>query len=198
MRTKWIVLAVWIIIIGAPSAARADGFFTPFLGLTFGGSTGVTDHDLLKDKSRFVGGFAIGGMVKGVMGLEFDFGYAPNFYGLSSTVKQTNVMTAMGNLIVGIPIGGTRGAGVRPYISGGVGVIRRDFDFGPGLIGIQNTDFGFDLGIGLNIYVGDHFGLRGDVRHFRTAKSDGVLNGADFGPDAFNFTRATAGIVVRF
>jgi hypothetical protein len=198
MRSSRSLLVACVIACGVPATARADGFFTPFAGINFGGSTGVTAQDSLRDRSRLDFGVATGGMIKGIVGFEFDLGYSGTFYGTSSAVKQTNVLTAMGNLIVGVPIGGTTGAGVRPYISGGVGIIRRDFEFASGLLSTQNTDLGFDLGVGLNIYLTDHFGFRGDLRHFRASKGDGILNGVDFGTDAFNFTRAAVGIVIRY
>ena len=55
-------------------------------------------------------GVNAGFMGKGIIGAEFSFGYAPNFFG-EADVKNRE-MDYMANLIVGIPIGGTHGGGV--------------------------------------------------------------------------------------
>ncbi len=55
---------------------------------------------------------------------KFDFGYSPNFFGVSNSnpdfdlIGDGNVTTAMGNMVVGAPLGA-----LRPYASGGVGLI---------------------------------------------------------------------------
>ncbi len=52
----------------------------------------------------------------GIFGVEFDLGYSPNFFGVSNPnatinlIGDGNVTTAMGNLILGAPLGP-----VRPY-----------------------------------------------------------------------------------
>jgi hypothetical protein len=53
-------------------------------------------------------------MGAGVIGGELDFGYAPNFFGSQGEFGSNYVMDVMGNLIVGIPVGGTRGKGCGP------------------------------------------------------------------------------------
>ena len=70
-------------------------------------------------------GASFGWMGHGAIGFEVDFGYSPNFFRISpdngsfDLVGDSNVTTLMGNVLVGAPIGG-----VRPYASGGVGLIR--------------------------------------------------------------------------
>jgi opacity protein-like surface antigen len=145
-------------------------------------------------------GVSAGGMGGGVFGAEFDFGYSPNFFDEDSVFGKNNVLTAMGNLIIGIPFGGQRGAGLRPYVTGGVGLIRTDFD---GLFegeGSSSNDFGFNLGGGVMGFFSDHVGLRGDLRYFRTLESgldedDNLLPDFDLGN--FDFWRASIGIVIR-
>src|SRR6266850_1109958 len=64
---------------------------------------------------------------------ELDFGWTPSFVGATSTHNAVNEANMTGNLIVGIPIGGTHGASIRPYVVGGVGLLRataKASDFG--------------------------------------------------------------------
>ncbi len=68
-------------------------------------------------------------MGAGIFGFEVDFGYAPNFFESTEgdadfDYGDSNVTTLMANVILGIPIGGQTGLGIRPYVSGGVGLIR--------------------------------------------------------------------------
>ena len=68
-------------------------------------------------------------MGAGAIGFEVDFGYTPNFFETTSDdgfdfASDSNVTTFMGNLIVGAPIGGQHGFGIRPFAVGGVGLLR--------------------------------------------------------------------------
>ena len=69
-------------------------------------------------------------MGAGIAGFEIDFGYTPNFFELTEgdadfDYGDNNLTTLMANLTLGAPIGGQSGIGLRPYASGGVGIIRR-------------------------------------------------------------------------
>ena len=50
----------------------------------------------------------------GVLGFEGDIGYSPDFFG-KTDIGGSSVLTATGNLVFGIPIGGQKGVGIRPY-----------------------------------------------------------------------------------
>jgi opacity protein-like surface antigen len=136
-------------------------------------------------------GFNIGGMSGGVVGAEFDFGYTPNFFGSDSGVQKSGVMTIMGSLIAGIPVGGQSGPGIRPYGIFGIGLIRRKIEFSEALDDISSNDFGYNVGGGIMGFFTNVFGVRGEYRYLRRFKSD------DLGR-TFNFSRATLGIILRF
>ena len=171
-----------------PTIARADGFFSPFAGFNFGNSEG-------NGRSNFGGD--VGWMGSGIAGLEFDFGYSPNFFGSSGDFGDNNVLTAMGNLIVGVPVGGTQGSGWRPYATIGAGLMRTDVTGrpAPGFIPkISDNNFGMNVGAGIMGFASDHFGVRGDLRYFhdfREAPSETVQFGS------FHYWRASFGIVLR-
>src|SRR5262245_20197294 len=116
---KAIVLSATVALVCAPSVARADGWVNPWAGVNFSGSFNDT-----------TAGFGVnaGGMGAGVIGGEVAFGFNPDFFGDSSDFGSNNELDLMGNLIVGIPIGGSSGAGFRPYVTGGLGLIRTHFD----------------------------------------------------------------------
>lgn len=182
-----LVLSVVTVIMSAPTDARADGFFAPFAGVNFGGAPVESGPNW---------GFSAGGMGGGVIGGEFDFGFAPNIFGES---VDNHALTAMGNVIVGIPVGGQRGPGLRPYVVGGLGLIRSHQEASPGFAELNANDFGFDVGGGVMGFFSDHVGLRGDLRYLRTITSD--LNDSDADPELglgdLDFWRASISIVIR-
>jgi len=183
----------------APSAAWADGYFVPFFGANFGGEVGRPLSETVDERNRFAWGFGVGGMAGGIFGAEFDFGYTHNFYASNgAVVTKSNLITAMPALVIGIPIGGQTGGGVRPYVLAGAGLLRRDLDFDT-LDSVSRNDFGYTLGGGVMGYFTDHVGLRGDLRYFRNFKVDDIdLTGVDFERGTFNFGRASLGLLFRF
>ena len=178
-----------------PAPAHADGFVSPFVGVDFANNSVDVRNDISKGKLNF--GFDAGAMGAGVIGGEFDFGYAPNFFGDQGAYGDNHVLTAMGNLIVGIPVGGTSGPGIRPYGTIGLGLIRTQ------VTGIQNSgvvpkisdnEFGLNAGVGVMGFFGDHVGLRGDLRYFHNLQGN-TINAIDWG--GFHFWRASIGLVLR-
>ncbi len=185
MRRRALELLVFLATVGivsSPTQAYAEGYLSPWAGVNFGNSQA-------EGKKTF--GATAGYMGAGVIGGELDFGYSPNFFG---EAIENHALTVMGNLIVGVPVGGTRGAGIRPYVTGGVGIIRTNVSGGL-TSSTSNSDLGFNAGAGVMGYFSDHVGVRGDVRYFRDLQDDsGPLN-IDVG--AFHFWRASVGLVLR-
>ena len=183
----------------APSAAWADGYFVPFIGANFGGNVGKPLSETVDERNRMTWGFGVGGMAGGIFGAEFDFGYTHNFYASDGTVvTKSNLITAMPALVIGIPIGGQTGGGVRPYFLAGAGLMRRDLDFNT-LDSVSENDWGYTLGGGVMGYFSDHVGLRGDLRYFRNFKADIIeATNIDFERGTFNFGRASIGVLFRF
>jgi len=184
----------------APSIASADGYFVPFIGANFGGDVGVPLDQVSLDRNRMTYGFGVGGMMGGIFGIEFDLGYTHHFYSTEGDVNASgNLLTAMPALVIGIPIGGQKGGGVRPYFVAGAGLMRRDVDFAT-LDSVTENDWGYTLGGGLMINFNDSFGIRGDVRYLRNFKADvfDLLSDFEFERGTFNFGRATVGALFRF
>lgn len=186
---KVLILAATVAVLWSPTPASADGFVSPWVGSNFA-----------RNADGSVGSFGVtaGSMGAGVIGGEFDFGYSPSYWD-KNVFGNNNVLDVMGNVIVGIPIGGQRGPGLRPYVTGGLGIVRRDFDGLFNTVGGSNTDFAYNLGGGVMGYFGTHFGLRGDLRYMRTINSDVTDNDFDpeFGLGDFHFWRASFGVVFR-
>lgn len=178
-----------VVILSSSAPAYADGFISPWIGANFAQEIG---------DGRTAIGFTGGGMGGGVFGAEFDFGYSPSFFGEDNVFGDNNVVTMMGNLILGIPFGGQVGGGVRPYGSGGLGLIRSSAEDLLSLETFTENTLGWNLGGGIMGYFGDHFGIRGDLRYFRTIGLDELLGGHfEAGTDSINFWRVSVGVVFR-
>jgi hypothetical protein len=186
---KVLVLSATLAVVSAPTVARADGYISPFVGANFGNNSG---------NGRANVGIDAGWMGAGGIGIEADFGYAPNFFGNSGVFEANSVTDLMANVVLGVPARGQKG-GVRPYVTIGLGLIRSKIDAAPG--GVQHfftdSEAGLDIGGGVMGYFSEHVGIRGDVRYFRDLKNNTVANdfNVDFG--AFHFWRASFGIVLR-
>src|SRR5687767_7098493 len=145
----------------APSVASAACNFVPFIGANFGGNVGRPLSETVDERNRLAWGFGVGGMAGGIFGAEFDFSYTNNFYASDGTVvTKSNLITAMPALVIGIPVGGQSGPGIRPYVLAGAGILRRDLDFNT-VDTLSRNDFGYTLGGGIMGYFSDRVGLRG-------------------------------------
>lgn len=178
--------------VAAPIQARADGFVSPWAGVNFGGG-GI-------DNGRGAFGVDAGGMGAGIIGAELDFGYSPSFFGTQNDFGHNTVIDLMGNVIIGAPVGGTHGPGVRPFVTAGVGLLRTQIDGGTvANVSSSNNMFGWNAGVGVMGYFTDHFGLRGDVRYLRGFKdlNTGVTSIDLNGGNQLHFWRASIGVVFR-
>jgi opacity protein-like surface antigen len=184
-----------------PTRASADWLFTPFVGATFGGDAevgGTGDDFKNKFERRLSYGATLGWMGAGVIGFEADFGYSPNFFRADDNssnfnlIGDGNVTTLMGNLVIGAPLGA-----VRPYASGGVGLLKSKVDSAGQFLDASRNDLGYDLGAGVMGFFGGNVGLRGDVRYFRSLQSNDP-NGVDFSLGNFRFWRGTLGLTLKF
>jgi|KBSMisStandDraft_5_1062788.scaffolds.fasta_scaffold65600_2 opacity protein-like surface antigen len=190
---KFIVASAAVAAICAPAPAHADGFVSPWAAVQFGGRIDNVREDV--DRGRAAFGVTAGGMGAGIIGGEIDFGYSPSFFGTENDFGNNTVIDVMGNIIIGVPIGGTTGGGVRPYFTGGVGLLRSQIDGGTFFnVSSSTNEFGWNAGGGVMGFFNDHFGLRGDFRYMRAFSGD-IVHGLDLGK--LNFTRLSIGVVIR-
>lgn len=182
---------VLALVLAVAAPARADWLLTPYFGVSFGGAT--------QGENLTYGG-SIGFMGAGIFGVEFDAAIAPHLLdvddGIDLDIADSNATTLMGNLIIGIPIGRERG--VRPYVSGGAGLIRTSVSTADDFFDIDDNSFGVNAGGGVMIFVRDNFGLRGDLRYFRSVQDSGAGDDIDLDFGSFDFWRGTFGVTFRF
>ena len=196
---------VLITSVAAPSKASADWLLTPFVGWNWGGTANLLESDDFDDEfeQKAMFGASLAWMGAGVFGFEVDFGFSPNFFENTSgsgdfEFADSNLTTVMGNLIIGVPIGGQHGVGFRPYAVGGVGLVKSRLGSSGDLFNVDSTDWGFNVGAGAMFFFSDNVGLRGDVRYFRSLEDVEPIDDFNIGFADFRFWRGTLGVTIRF
>lgn len=174
------------LVLASPATSGAQTFVTPFAGATFGGDS--PDERLTYGGSvLFMGRFA---------GLEIDFGYTPEFFeddDVLALVDDSNVTSLSANLVLGVGDGP-----VRPYVTGGVGVLRSHItSAGQFFDDVSQNDLGVNAGAGVILMFSERVGLRGDARYFRSLQD---INAGDLAVSLgnFDFWRAYAGVAFKF
>ena len=198
-------ILVFVSAVATPRQAAADWLFTPFVGLNWGGTANFSDAGDLEDEFEQKGTFgaSLAYMGGGIAGFEIDFGYSPNFFenttgGDDFVFGDSNVTTLMANITLGAPVGGQSGMGIRPYASGGVGIIKSRVDDAEQFFNVDSTDWGFNVGAGIAGFFTDNIGLRGDVRYFRSLQDNEPDDELDVALSDFRFWRGTVGVTFRF
>jgi hypothetical protein len=170
--------------------AHAQGFISPLIGFDFGGDSGCATASDCEDKNSNIG-IAFGSL--GTVGYEGELAYARNFFG-ETPGTSSNVLTFMNNLMIAPRIGP-----VRPYVLFGVGLIKTHVELTvPSLLESSNTNFGWDFGGGLMVFFGDHLGVRGDLRRFKSFQTSELIPFLPLGDEKLGFNRAAAAVVFAF
>jgi hypothetical protein len=185
----------------SPATARADWLFTPNMGVSFGGDA----------NTNLTYGLSLAWMGEGILGVEADVSFIPEIFDADDTafdgvfdldLTDSNVTSFMGNVIVGVPIGGTTGAGFRPYVAGGLGWMSLnvednldDFD----LFEDDSADsFAVNIGGGAAGLFSDNIGVRGDIRFYRGFVDDDVVPAGFDDLRDVDFWRGTVGVTFRW
>ena len=172
----------------AATDVRAQAFFSPFIGYDFGGDSGCqTLRGCEEKKTNF--GVSFGSLGRAT-GFEQEIAYAKNFFG-STSGEDSSVLTIMSNVMIAPKIGP-----VRPYGLFGVGLMKVNVNLTPGaLVSFTNNHFAWDAGAGVMFFFGEHFGIRGELRHFHSFQD---LNIEGFSADnKLYYGRASIAIVLK-
>lgn len=186
-----------MVVLGTAAAARpahAEGFVNAGLGISFGSSAA-------QGRANFVG--AIGWLPREPIGVELDVTYAPSFFKNPGSFTENRLTTVMANVMfAGIDHdrGGffrrRRRERLRPYVSGGFGLMSERVDSPDGRL--SDNHLGVNLGVGVIALPREDFGIRADIRFFQDliGTTHGSTSGIDFG--SFHFWRASIGFAVAF
>lgn len=186
---------------GFPSTAKAEWHLTPLIGQTFGSSTTLLDFELATDKAHWHFGGLVTLIGDGPLGIEGLFVFTPSFFERSSSVPELPPVTSsyqmslMGNVVIAAPRSWNE-YGLRPLLSGGLGMMRSSSDDVSQLLPVRLNQLGYNIGGGAVGFLSDRAGIRFDVRYFRMQPTD--LPGLAVGGRArLSFWTASLGVVIR-
>lgn len=201
MRAPWVAAAaLWLL---APAPAAAEWQVRPFIGFTFGGTTTFVDPEKAIGTRNAVIGVS-GGWLGEFIGFEGDFGRAPGFFQsdeltVSPDIKlRTSAVTTLtGNVVIALPAR-MAGYGLRPYFSGGAGLMHIDTVTQLQIIDVNRTLPTLSLGGGVTGFLSNSVGLNWDVRRLNTLRGEGQTLGASLGREQLSFWRATMAVALRY
>jgi hypothetical protein len=200
----------------APRPARAgEWHFTPSLGVTFAGSTTLNDLQLGADKKHFNFGGMVSRFGDGVIGVEGIFLYTRHFFEFDGprdpanaiapvAIAKSYTMSLSGNVVLTVPKRWTEYF-LRPYVSGGFGLLRAvaiDQPSSPGgqsLLPVTANMPAFTIGGGAIGFFSQGTGVRFDLRYHDGLRRDpgsNPLNGLS--QDLrLHYMTAEIGVVIR-
>jgi hypothetical protein len=198
MRTAWLALALWLL---APGPAAAEWQVRPFIGFTFGGVTTFVDPEVAIGTQNAVVGIS-GGWLGETFGVEADFGRAPGFFQTDDAPEEVRlvssaVTTLTGNVVIALPRR-LAGYGLRPYFSGGAGLMHIDTVGRFQILDLHRTLPMLSLGGGVTGFLTNRVGLNWDVRRLNTLRGEGETLGNSLGREQLSFWRATMAVALRY
>jgi opacity protein-like surface antigen len=191
-----ILVAGFVVSLLLPAVARADFFITPFAGIKFAGNASIVELDFGASNTKFTLGAMAGVLGDGIFGVEADAAYVPRFFERSSgtVVTRSHVFTLMGNVIVAVPRTIT-GYSLRPFISGGAGLMKVKIDDLLDILPVNSNLFGINVGGGAMGPLTNLVDVRLELRWFKS-----VTSGSEtpvFPGTALSFWRAAVGLTIR-
>lgn len=197
-----LAVALCVLLLLTPGRAWAEWQIKPFLGGTFGTSTTFVDLERAypegeSGKRNLTVGVS-GAWLGDIVGFEVDLSIAPGFFerGDQELLLSSRVTTLTGNVVLTPPRRLTRYT-LRPYLVGGIGLMRVRFDEFIGTLRVRDTLTAIDIGGGATGFLSDYVGVSWEVRYFRSVGGGSSGEGVTFGRAQLSFWRATMALAVR-
>jgi hypothetical protein len=193
---KLILLAVLLL---APAEARAEWLVMPFFGLKLFGSTTFFSLEQAESETTVTFGGSVGWLGSGIVGVEGDFGFVPNYFELGDRpfYSGSYVVNLSGNVILTTPISVTR-EGLRPYIVGGFGWLRASADDLQSTFDIRSNMPAVTVGGGALGMLSRNTGVRFDLRYLWSLGHGDQEEQADAEGPRLSFFRASVAYVRSF
>jgi hypothetical protein len=190
-------------VLCAAAPASAEWHLAPFFGLSFKGETTLADLEDGASIRHWNFGGAVALLGRGPLGVEGHVLLIPGFFENDdlqlpdptvARVEGSRVLTVMGNVVLTTPAQWNQ-YGLRPFVSGGVGLINaRQRVAG---LPYNINMLGYDVGGGAEGPLSDHTGLRFDLRFFRSLRAPEQAGISLYSP-SLRFWTASVGFVFRY
>jgi hypothetical protein len=198
-------LALAGILVGCvPGTARADWLLSPFLGLTFKGDTTLLDHEQATSKVHWSLGGAVTVLGSGPLGVEGLVVYTPGFFQQDNPpidpdlVVVSRSLALMGNIVLTTPRSWNE-YGLRPFISGGIGLLYASSSAAEALnvLPVSAKLLGYNVGGGAMGFLTERTGLRFDLRYFSNLRPTDDTENA-IGRVHLSYWTGNVGVVFRY
>ena len=197
-----LLAALLVACAAAPCAAEWQ--LTPFLGYTFGGTTTLVELEGGAGKRHWHLGGAVTLLGDGPLGVEAIFIYTPGFFQqperapIDARITSSRSTALLGNIVLAAPRRWTQ-YGLRPYVSGGLGLLHASANDLLNIFPIDVDLLAMNAGGGAVGFVSDRVGLRFDLRYLRNIRgvAEEDLTPA-FGPVRLRYWTGSVGVVFRF
>lgn len=176
--SRSLILATLLLPLCA-SRAAAEWQFAPFLGYTFKGQTTFVDPEQATTERHWHFGGSVRLLGDSPLGVEALYVHTPGYFerdevdltaaDLVRTITESRTYALMGNIVLTTPRHWNQ-YGLRPYVSGGVGLMHvRSQDLGDAFP-IRLNLLGMNLGGGAVGFLSEHVGVRFDLRFLRNIR----------------------------
>jgi hypothetical protein len=197
-RARRVLAMLSIALLSSVAPASADWLIAPFFGFTFKGETSLVDLENGAPKVHWNFGASATLIGRGPFGVEGLFLYVPHFFESdeASAVTSSNTYSLMGNVVLTTPLKWNE-YGLRPYVSGGLGLMHvaqqpRIANTFP----INENFLGYNVGGGATGFITDRTGLRFDLRYYNSlTRSEGTPS---FGAARLRYWTGSVGVVLRY
>lgn len=197
-RARRVLTILSIALLSSVEPARADWLIAPFFGFTFKGETSLVDLENGAPKVHWNFGASATLIGRGPFGVEGLFLYVPHFFQSdeASAVTSSNTYSLMGNVVLTTPLKWNE-YGLRPYVSGGLGLmhvaqqpqIANTFP-------INENFLGYNVGGGATGFITDRTGVKFDLRYYNSlTRSEGTPS---FGVARLRYWTGSIGVVLRY
>lgn len=199
MAPRRLLLVLLVALVPARASAQWV-FIQPFVGISFGGDTNIVDLEDATQLRKVTYGGTVTIVGRGIVGVEGDLSLVPGFFerGDSELVTGSRVITLMGNVVIATPISLT-GDSLRPYVSGGLGLMRTRVEDVLDIFSTNRSLVGINVGGGAIGFLTDRVGVRWDLRYFRSVGDlDEEGSPVAFGSARLSFWRANMALVLKY
>jgi hypothetical protein len=199
--------ALLVLVVNGPAAGEWQ--FTPFVGYTFKGSTTLVDLELGSEETHWNFGGSVMLIGDSPFGLEGYFVRTPGFFQNERTVCNvaatcitgSRTYALMGNAVLATPRRWNQ-YGLRPFVSGGLGLLHASRSDTLDIIPIQDLDMlGMNVGGGAVGLLTERIGVRFDLRYFRNVDAPDwtiIDPPLSIGPIRLRYWTTAIGVVIKY
>lgn len=190
------LVAALFVSLTVATPAHADFFLTPFAAIKFAGDASFVDLESGASNAKFALGGMAGFLSDGLFGVEGDVTFVPRFFERSTgnLVVRSHVLTFMGNVMLAAPRSVTQYS-LRPFISGGAGLMSINIDDVVNAIPVDSNLFGVNVGGGAMGPLTNSVDVRFELRWFKSVTAGDAM--PLLPRSALSFWRAAVGLTIR-